>query len=143
MILRAGSGWQTVTADLALILFLVTAQASRETPAVPQQVEPVATAISDSSGAGLAVFRPGPETNLGQWLDMTMTDDRQGASVVVRYPSGQRDAAFRDGSALLEQIESKGSTARLVLEPGTRAETLVTIGYEGNPETGTMLAEKR
>lgn len=30
MILRAASGWQTATADLALILFLITAQAVRE-----------------------------------------------------------------------------------------------------------------
>ena len=28
MIARLGSGWQTITADLALILFLVTAQTS-------------------------------------------------------------------------------------------------------------------
>ena len=38
MIARLGSGWQTITADLALILFLVTAQASiadAERPSAP------------------------------------------------------------------------------------------------------------
>ena len=34
MILRAPSSWQTITADLALILFLVTAQATVSEPAL-------------------------------------------------------------------------------------------------------------
>lgn len=35
MIARAGSGWQTVLADLSLILFMVTAAAVQDAPAVP------------------------------------------------------------------------------------------------------------
>lgn len=141
MILRLGSGWQTVTADLALILFLITAQASRDVPAAPPQVEPAATIMVDTNGAGLAIFRPGPGTDLGEWLAATLTDDRQAATVVVRYPAGERDTAFRSGSTLLEEIELHGSEARLVLEPGPRAESMVLVGYEGDPEDGTVLAK--
>ena len=141
MIVRLGSGWQTVTADLALILFLVTAQASRDTPAAPQESELASTSMTDGSGAGLAIYRPGPETDLGEWLETTLTDDRQGATVLMRYPPGGREAAFRAGSDLLEEIEKQGSAARLVLEPGARAESMVLIGYEGDPDDGTILAE--
>lgn len=143
MIMRLGSGWQTITADLALILFLITAQASRDAPAVPEQPERASTTMTDGSGAGLAIYRPGPETELGEWLETTLTDDRQAATVLMRYPSGGRDAAFRTGSALLEEVERQGSTARLVLEPGTSAESMVLIGYEGEPDDGTILAARR
>lgn len=142
MILRLGSGWQTVTADLALILFLITAQASRDVAAPQQQVEPwVTTTMVDIDGAGLAIFRPGADVDLGGWLEVTLTDDRQAATVIARYPAGGREDAFRAGSALLEAIETQGSTARLVLEPGARAESMVLIGYEGEPGDGTILAK--
>ncbi len=146
MIVRLGSGWQTVTADLALILFLITAQATRDTPpADPPHSERAATVATDGSGAGLAIYRPGPGTDLGEWLEMTLTDERQGATVLLRYPAGGRDDAFRTGSDLLEEIENQGLTARLVLEPGilepgTRAESMVLIGYEGDPDDGALLA---
>lgn len=143
MILRLGSGWQTVTADLALILFLITAQASREGPEGQPQVEPpVATTMVDADGAGLAIYRPGPGTNLGEWLEATLTDDRQGATVVMRYPEGGRDEAFRSGAALLDMIERQGSTARLLLEPGSRNESMVLVGYTGERADGTVLAER-
>lgn len=143
MILRAGSGWQTITADLALILFLITAQASRETPSAPQPSKPVEMPLAESSGAGLAIYRHGPETDLKQWLEATLTDDRQSATVSIRYPVGERDAAFRAGSRLLHEIERQGSNARLVLEVGPRAETesMVTIDYDGRSDAGTSLAE--
>lgn len=143
MILRLGSGWQTVTADLALILFLITAQATRGAPEAQPQVEPpVAMTMVDADGAGLAIFRPGPDTDLGQWLQATLTDDRQGATVVMRYPDGGRDEAFRSGSDLLAAIERQGLTARLLLEPGSRKESMVLVGYTGGPEAGTVLAER-
>lgn len=141
MILRLGTGWQTITADLALILFLLTAQASRDTPAAPEQAEPSAATIVDTNSAGLAIYRPGPGTDLGQWLEATLTDDRQGATVFIRYPTEGREAAIRGGSDLLEEIEARGATARLVLEPGASAESMVLVGYEGEAKDGTVLAE--
>lgn len=143
MILRLGSGWQTVTADLALILFLITAQASRGGPEAQPQVEPpVATSMIDAAGAGLAIYRPGPGTDLGEWLQATLTDDRQGATVVMRYPEGGRDEAFRSGSELLDAIAAQGSAARLLLEPGSRSESMVLVGYTGERADGTVLAER-
>lgn len=141
MILRLGTGWQTITADLALILFLLTAQASSDTPAAPEQAEPSAATMMDIHGAGLAIYRPGPGTDLGQWLQATLTDDRQGATVFIRYPAEGREAAIRGGSDLLAEIEAQGMAARLVLEPGPRAESMVLVGYEGETEDGTILAE--
>ncbi|MCH2488165.1 MAG: hypothetical protein MK010_10550, partial [Erythrobacter sp.] len=66
MIARLGSGWQTITADLALILFLVTAQASFSQPAT-ESVAPASSAAAPEpvphavEGSGTAVFRPGPD----------------------------------------------------------------------------------
>ncbi|MBU1756735.1 MAG: hypothetical protein KJ703_07105 [Alphaproteobacteria bacterium] len=140
MILRLGTGWQTFTADLALILFLITAQASRDTPAAPERAEPSAATVAGANGAGLAIYRPGPGTDLGEWLETTLTDDRQGATVLIRYPAGGRDAAISGGSDLLEEIEDGGTTARLILEPGPRAESMVLVGYEGDPANDTVLA---
>ncbi len=63
--------------------------------------------------------------------------------MLMRYPAGGREAAFRAGSDLLEEIGSQGLTARLVLEPGTRAESMVLVGYEGDPDDGTNLAQRQ
>ena len=145
MIARLGSGWQTITADLALILFLVTAQTSfsqleaeaapvapvetPETPA-PAATEPEAAPYA-IEGSGTAIFRPGNGLDLAVWLDETLTDDRQSVTAIVRFPVGGRSQALGEAERLMASLEAAGARPRLVIEPAREAESLVLIGYEG------------
>ena len=143
MIARLGSGWQTITADLALILFLVTAQASiagaePETapPAPPPPVaKPAPQPIAPHAveGSGTAVFRPGTGLDLTAWLAETHTDDRQSVTAIVRFPANGRAAALDRAETLMAALDDAGARARLVVEPAPQAGSLVVIGYEGAP----------
>ena len=144
MIARLGSGWQTITADLALILFLVAAQASfskpvpaaelptptqaKPAPAPAPEPEPAPLAVE---GSGMAVFRPGQGLDLAAWLAETRTDDRQSVTAIVRFPADGRGAAMGRAARLMTALEKAGASPRLVIEPGRQAESLVVIGYEG------------
>ena len=59
MIARAGSGWQTVLADLSLILFMITAAAASELPTAP--VSKHAVPVLPALGEPVAVWRAGPD----------------------------------------------------------------------------------
>ena len=52
MIVRAASGWQTIIADLALILFLITAQAVGKKPATQSHAEEERQPPASSSALG-------------------------------------------------------------------------------------------
>lgn len=136
MTLRLGTGWQTVMADLALILFLVTAQAVREQPAEPRNT----TAARPSEG-GLAVYRPNSGLPLAPWLASTITDDRQLATVLVRHRAENRSAAMEEGAHLLREIESVGFAGRLLIESSSRPETVIMVDFAGQRTDGMVLAQ--
>src|SRR5690606_20797347 len=91
MIARLPAGWQTTIADLALILFIVTAAAIDGQPS-PAEKASAETAAPPASGEPLAVYRAGDGVPpLGQWLAEQAPDSRQYLTIVARYRAG--DAA--------------------------------------------------
>ncbi len=132
IIARAGSGWQTLLADLSIILFMVTAATLSQSrdpgpakgTAAPEP--PKASARSEP----LAVYRAGPGAPpLGQWLAAQSPDPRQQLSIVAHYAAGMQQAALSDAAALLAQAGASGRTARLVVEPGEGG-TVATLAYD-------------
>lgn len=145
MIARAGSGWQTTTADLALILFLITAQAVREEKTQrPSQFETEQSASGEdqtpSAAAALALHKPAHGESISEWLLAAVTDKRQVATITVSYTKGQRSAALAEGGRLLEEAEASGTVARLIALPDVRDETVVAIDFLRDGEDGTNLA---
>mgnify|MGYP001765149718 CR=1 FL=1 len=113
MIARAGSGWQTVLADLSLILFMVTAaalqQAEERAPTAP--VLPAAPALADP----VALWRAAPGgPDLAAWLAAQPTDPRLRLTIVAHH-AGDPVAAARAAAMLAARA---GRPARIVLEPG-------------------------
>lgn len=138
MIARAGSGWQTLLADLSIILFMVTAAALSQSGGGVQakdraQAKSAAAPESPKASARsepLAVYRAGPGAPpLGQWLTAQSPDPRQQLSIVAHYAPGQQQAALGDAAALLAQAGASGQTARLVVEPGDGG-TVATLAYD-------------
>lgn len=106
MIARAGSGWQTVLADLSLILFMITAAAASELPtalAVPVRV------TLPALGEPVAVWRAGPGApTLQAWLSSSGPDPRLRLTIL---------AAPEQAGAALAMAATAGRPARILLEP--------------------------
>lgn len=125
MKVRAGSGWQTLLADLAIILFMVTAAAlsqSGEGAAAQAKAMP--------RGEPLAVYRAGPAAPpLAQWLAAQGNDPRQQLTIVAHYPVGMQGAALAEAGSMLKAAGAAGLRARLVVEPGEGG-TVATLAYD-------------
>jgi hypothetical protein len=147
MILRATSGWQTVTADLALILFLITAQAVRETPAPPPVEETEIESETETeepapmASSALALHKPAPGESVQEWLLAAVTDERQVATISIGYTPGQRENALAEGERLLGEAEAAGVAARLIAMPNASDDILVSVDYLRTGQDGTNLAQ--
>lgn len=117
---RSGSGWQTVLADLSLILFMITASAASQ-PAAPPQVRP-ASAILPALGAPIALWRAEPGgTSLTAWLAIAGRDARLRLTIVAP-PSASVAAA--------ELAAQAGRPARIILEPGGEPAPFAALTYD-------------
>lgn len=120
---RAGSGWQTVLADLSLILFMTTAAVVAEPPAPsapppPSRVVPSLPAL----GEPVAVWSGAPGgPELKDWLVQTAQDPRLRLTIV---------AAPAEAEAALRLATGAGRPARVLIEPGANGPPLATLTYD-------------
>lgn len=121
MIARAGSGWQTVLADLSLILFMTTAAVVAE-PTEPALPAPRAAPTLPALGEPVAVWSgvPGGPA-LKDWLAQTAQDPRLRLTIVSA--PAQADAALRLAAAA-------GRPVRVVIEPEASGALLATLTYD-------------
>ncbi len=143
MIARAGSGWQTVLADLSLILFMVTAAVVSEDPGTARPAPPALPArpALPALGEPVAVWsaaagRPG----LAEWLAATAHDPRLRVTIV---------ASPVEAEAALQLARSAGRPARVLIEPDAQGPPLATLTYDQalvarglQPLTGQPAKEK-
>ena len=116
---RSGSGWQTVLADLSLILFMITAAAASQ-PAAPPPLRPAP--ILPALGAPVAVWRAEPGgTSLTAWLAIAGRDARLRLTIVAP-PSASAAAA--------ELAAEAGRPARIILEPGGEPAPFAALTYD-------------
>ena len=126
MMVRAGTGWQYLLADLALILFMVTAAAMAQTMDDPK----TAASTLSPQGEPLALYRvEAGAPPLGQWLQDQSPDARQQLTIVAQYVPGGQAAALSQAEALAEEAGEAGARARIVIEPGP-AGTVASLAYD-------------
>lgn len=107
MIARMGSGWQTVLADLSLILFMVTATAVSDSPA---KAPPLAPVVLPALGGPVAVWRSQPGgPSLASWVASQPGDPRQRLTLV---------AAPADAPAIMAEARQLPRQPRILIEPG-------------------------
>lgn len=123
MIGRLGSGWQTVLADLSLILFMVSISAVIRTPpaarAAPAQGEPVAVWRAATGGPDLA-----------QWLAAQQGDTRARLTLVIHCPPADAAAAV---AAALAAAGAAADDARIVVEPAPTQRLEAVLAYDRAP----------
>lgn len=143
------TGWQTILADLSLILFMVTASALAYAPDAPLQPDsppparttpPPPRAIAASPQAEpVALWRDDPGAPpLAAWLAEQAGDPRLRITIVVRHLASRRSEAFARAQRLQAAAGPRGAGARLVIEPGEADGASVAVGYdtEGAPPAG-------
>ena len=129
MIVRAGTGWQTLMADLSIILFMVTAAALSQ--AGPGKAQGSKTEFAPSQrGEPIAVYRSGNGApRLAQWLDIQPPDERQMLTVVATYRPGKQADALARATALAQDAFARGVLTRVVVEPGP-GDATATLAYD-------------
>jgi hypothetical protein len=129
MIVRTGSGWQYILADLSLILFMVTAAALASSDNAPAHTPSTLQHVAGVPAAGnrplspqaepLALYRSAPGApSLGQWLHQQSADSRQQLTIVAQYAPGGQAEALSQAAALARDAGEAGARARIVVEPG-------------------------
>jgi hypothetical protein len=129
MIVRAGTGWQTLMADLSIILFMVTAAALSQAGTGKAQSGHAQLAPSQR-GEPIAVYRSGKGAPpLAQWLGAQPRDERQMLTIVSTYRPGQQAEALARATALAQDAFAGGVLTRLVVEPGP-GDATATLAYD-------------
>ena len=138
---RGSMGWQTLLADLSLILFMVTAAAMADPPkptanaiAATLTPPPSAKALADPARAEpLAIWidRPGMPS-LRDWLAAQAPDSRQQMTIIARYAKGGAPKALARAQALAGEAGAIGAAARIIIEPdqGAGSELRVSLAYD-------------
>lgn len=139
MIATTRVGWQTTLADLALILFMVTAAAMADRP---EATDPVETASPiPARGEPLAIYRPAPNAPpLSDWLAQQPHDARQHLTIVARYAPGKSAETAAAAVALASEAGTAGHSARIVVEPAQASELIAVLDFDGRA-SGTGIAE--
>lgn len=141
------SSWQTILADLALILFLVTASALANAPDaplgpdVPARHAPRPVAPSPRAEP-VGVWTDGPGAPpLAEWLATSARDPRLRVTIAVRYARASRVDALAHAAQLGELAGPRAAAARMVVEPGASDGASVALGYDAEVvPAGTGLA---
>jgi hypothetical protein len=142
---RAGSGWQTVLADLSLILFMLTA--SLLAPVMgrggkpPQRPEPAASPAPAEMlrGDPVAVWRPGAGgPGLAEWLAQQGADPRQRLTLVVPFAPGGEAAALERARSVLAAVPVSSRVtvpSRVIVEPGDAGQVYAALTFDlaGDP----------
>ncbi|WP_421852836.1 hypothetical protein [Novosphingobium sp.] len=137
--------WQTILADLALILFMMTAAALANAPdgpflpsaplaakAVPAPApRPIPPPVPSVRGEPVGVWRDGPGSpGLAAWLAQEARDPRLRVSILVRDAAGHEQAALARAEKLMVRAGARGAGARIVIEPGSENGASVVLAYD-------------
>ena len=121
-----GLSWQTMLADLALILFMVTAAAMGQSPRGTASHAPTALVQPPATrpmGEPVAVWRAGPGApSLSQWLADQQADPRLALTITALYAPGGQVAALAQAASLSREAGAMGRTARIVVDAAPAGE---------------------
>ena len=133
--------WQTVIADLSLILFLVAAAALDDNPVTeaappppPPSIAPP-TATGETADISLTMWSPGAGApTLGEWLAEQAPDESQRLAIAISYAPGDFDEALKTAAQLRAASGAAGTRARITIAEGTSTDALVSLVQDDPPK---------
>ncbi len=136
----AQGGWQIILADLALILFMITAAALANAPEGPQSpfkpsaakaMKPAPQIAPSLRGEPVSVWTDSPGAPpLAGWLASEARDARLRPTISVRFIKGHQAAAFARAAALAAAAGPRAAAARIVVEAGPADGAIVSLAYD-------------
>jgi hypothetical protein len=130
---RIGSGWQTLMADLSMVLFMISAAAVGDAPAPAPKAAAQQVALP-ALGDPVAVWRGSDPAALRGWLAGQGSDPRQRLTIVAPQSASTAALALAGGA---------GRPARLLLEPEAEGEPYAALTYDQDPALARPLLDSR
>lgn len=131
MIAGRGGGWQTIIADLALILFMVSIAASAPPAEASRQAAADAEAPALFLAEPSAIYRAADGApTLARWLAGQPRDPRQRLTIFARHRAGAEQAAALAALALAAEARAEGHPARIVIEPAATDDLLAVLAFD-------------
>ena len=128
---RHTPSWQLILADLALILFLMTAAALSADRGNPtgevnsEAPQPVSVASAQ------ALYRAGPNMpSLAQWLESQPRDPRASLTIIAEHTAGGEEVAWSQASSMAATARTMGVRARVILQEGEENLVQASLAYD-------------
>ena len=129
MIGNNSQSWATTLADLAIILFMITAADLANADMAKSALEGTPTL---ATAEPVAIYRPGG-ASLTEWLDGQPEDPRQRLTIVVHH-GGTTSSAMDQGMRLNAEAELAGREARLIVERSEHSDVAAILAYDSDPK---------
>lgn len=133
MSVRINNGWQSILADLSLILFMITASFLQAAPTAPhvRQAHPRPDAVGPDRATPIAIYRADTDAPpLAKWLAAQSPDPRALLTIAATYQGAGRDRAISAALDLADQAAAHHIAARIIVEPGPSSAAVATLGYD-------------
>ncbi len=131
--------WQTLLADLALVLFMVTVGAlvrakHQHAQGLVARVPASPPAALPQESIPLSVYRDVPGApGLATWLEQQPRDARQQTTILVRYLPGTERGLTGRVDAVIAAANAAGTHPRIVIEPG-QGGISAGVAFDASPE---------
>lgn len=142
---RNPASWQLILADLALILFLVTAAAltgAGAQPAAPAIDAPAVDRAADARdvppdpqppqlAAAQSLYRPGPGLpGIVEWLEEQPRDPRAALTIVAEHAPGKAEPAWTLAREMAAGAAAAGVRARVIIREGRADDVHASLAYD-------------
>lgn len=136
---RAGTSWQLILADLALILFLLTlsalpaaeAETGRRLADSKARGEDAQGALQPEISPAQALYRPVPEgPSLGEWLAAQAPDPRATLTIFAVHAEGSEAAAWERAQKLAGEARARGARVRTIITVGPADDVYASLAYD-------------
>ncbi len=129
---RGLATWHLILADLALILFLVTASALENDSGVKPGGSPIdASASAPTLQPSQALYRAGPGlVTLEQWLGQQPRDPRASLTIVAQHAADEEDRVWKEARAMAQTAQAQGVKAQVIIRPATQSDLYASLGYD-------------
>ncbi|MEM6585031.1 MAG: hypothetical protein AAF692_04695 [Pseudomonadota bacterium] len=132
---RNTNSWQLILADLALILFLVSAAAltsGRGVEGLEEQTIAQEDAVTPHSLApAQALYRAGPGLpSLAEWLERQPRDPRATLTIVAQHTDGKEEDAWSQARRMAATASALGVRSRVVIQEGSSDAVHASLGYD-------------
>lgn len=138
----ANQSWHIALADIALILFLLTATALARQEELATETDRPQHPRFAAAGAS-AIFDSRSQTaDFTAWLDQNHTDSRQQLTLYAEYRDTDEAAQMlQRAQSMIRTAQQRAIAARLVLENGERPALRAVLAFDGDAQMARSLLQ--